>query len=159
MTETGAGDVLLAKHPVMKRLLIDIGIGFCVVVLWGIAVAVMPLSTSSMQYPDQAEMGRLGNLGFLFSAIPVFLITVVFALAVGVRGRREGVRRGFVWAGVFVVCVLIMVIGNQTFYVFGSFVYVPVAATALGPIVVGLIRRPAVATPAQDASDKEEQPL
>jgi len=120
---------------------------------------VMPWPTSSMQYPDQAEMGRLGNLGFLFSAIPIFLITVVFALAVGVRDRREGVRRGVVWAGVFVVCVLIMVIGNQTFYVFGSFVYVPVAATALGPIVVGLIRRPAVTTPAQDASDKEEQPL
>ena len=159
MTETGPGDVLLAKHPVMKRLLIDIGIGFCVVVLWGITVAVMPLPTSTMQYPDQAEMGRLGNLGFLFSAIPIFLITVVFALAVGVRDRREGVRRGVVWAGVFVVCVLIMVIGNQTFYVFGSFVYVPVAATALGPIVVGLIRRPAVTTPAQDASDKEEQPL
>ena len=90
MTETGPGDVRLAEHPVMKRLLIDIGIGFCVVVLWGITVAVMPWPTSSMQYRDEAEMGRLGNLGFLFSAIPVFLITVVFALAVGFEVVARG---------------------------------------------------------------------
>jgi len=44
-----------------------------------------------------------------------------------------------------------MVIGNQTFYVFGSFVYVPVAATALAPIVVGVIRRPAQPVTARHA--------
>ena len=105
----------LANHPVLMRLLIDIGVGFSIFVLAMITWAVLPLD----------------SLGFLFSGIPVFLITALLALAVRVRGRREGVRRGVIWAGVFAVCVLVMVIGNQTFYVFGSFVYVPVAATAL----------------------------
>jgi len=166
---TDPADPLLANHPVIQKLLFDIGIGFCVVVLVGIIWAVTPGEVLARignvqiptHWPTEAEMAQLVNLEFLYGAILALVITVVFALAAGVRGRREGVGRGIVWASVAAVCYLIMGIGNGTFgQIFGSIgVYALVAATALGPIVVGLIRRPAVAAPAQDAADKEEQPL
>ena len=77
MTGTGPDDDrLLANHPDLKNRLIDIGIGFCVVIL--------------------VVYGSIG-------------------------------------------------------------VYALLAATALGPIVVGSIRRPAVAAPAQQASAKESR--
>lgn len=171
MPATDSDDVLLANHPVLKKLLIDIGIGFIVVVLVGIVWAVTPDSMlgriGGMSLPgpydrlNEAQITQAVNVEFLYGAILALVITVVFALAAGVRGPREGVRRGIVWAGVAAVCYLIMGIGGGTFgHIFGSVgVYALVAAMALGPIVVGSIRRPAVAVPAEDAADGEEQPL
>lgn len=168
MPATDSDDVLLAHHPVMKKLLIDIGIGFSVVVLVVIIWAVTPDSMlariGGIPGPyyrlNEAQMTQAINLEFLYGAILALVITVVFALAAGVRGRREGVRRGIVWASVAAVCYLIMGIGGGTLgQIFGSLgVYALVAATALGPIVVGSIRRPAVAVPAEDAADDEVQP-
>jgi hypothetical protein len=149
----------------MKRFVIDVGIGFGVVLLVMIAhalVQTLRLPYSGGDWPTSAEISRALDVEYLKTAPPAFLITAGLALLLKVRGPREGARRGLIWAAVLAIGYLIAGISNiaanvtvpEGILVDRVSLWVLLAATALGPIVVGVIRRPTVPTSAQHFHDE-----
>ena len=144
----------------MKRFVIDVGIGLGVVLLVMIAeasVQTLRQPYSGGDWPTSGEISQALDVEYLKTALPAFLITAGLALLLKVRGPREGARRGLIWAAVLAFSYLIAGISNITANVTvpeGILVdrvslWVLLAATALGPIAVGVIRRPVVPVSAQ----------
>ena len=116
----------------------------------------MPGPFASMVLPpdwalSNDQVSGVIDVEFLTTAIPAFLITATLALMLNVRGIRQGVRRGLIWAAVLAVSYLIIGITNITtrhvtatepgILFDHSSLYVLLAATTAGPIVIGIIRR------------------
>ncbi len=154
------------RRCVVKRFVIDVGIGLGVVLLVMIAEALVQtlrLRYSGGDWPTSAEISRALDVEYLKTAPPAFLITAGLALLLKVRGLREGVRRGLIWAAVLAVSYLIAGISNitanvavpQGILVDRVSLWVLLAATALGPIAVGVSRRPTVPVSARQVRDEE----
>lgn len=115
------------------------------------------------RWPTSAEISRALDVEYLKTAPLVVLITAGLALLLKVRGPREGARRGLIWAAVLAVSYLVAGISNITANVTvpqGILVdrvsrWVLLAATALGPIVVGVIRRPVGSVNAQGVHEED----
>jgi hypothetical protein len=157
----------LARHgrrSMVDRLLVDIQVG-CVDVEIGLGVLMlvtigdllMPGPFGSMVMPpdwalSNEQVSGVIDVEFLTTAISAFLITATLALMAHVRGTRQGVRRGLIWATVLAVSYLVIGITNITsqgstagepgILFDHSSLYVLLAATAAGPMVIGILRRP-----------------
>ena len=53
------------------------------------------------------------NREFLMTALPAALITFAFSFLLKTKSRKEAIRRGMAWTGVFVLMYILIGIGNH----------------------------------------------
>ena len=142
----------------VKRVLIDVAIGaglaFAAQILQfgayliGILVGLpFPYDTAPVDPASSPGWSTQVSLMFFMSAPLVLALTFAVAWVLKVQGVREGVRRGLTWAAVSLVWTLGVGVGNGTLAMFTTLgVWVYHVAVALGPILVGWLRRDRPAT-------------
>jgi len=137
----------------VKRVLIDVVIGaglafFAQILQYGaylIGLLVgLPFSYDTAPVDPASSPGwnTQVNLLFLLSAPLVLALTFAVAWVLKVQGVSVGVRRGVIWAAVALVWMLLVGVGNGTLAMFTTLgVWAYFVAVALGPILVGWLRR------------------
>ena len=83
------------------------------------------------------------NREFLVTALPAVLVTFAFSFLLKTKSRKEAVRRGMVWTGVFVLMYILIGIGNHNLdLMFGTAgVYVLLACVFSGPVFYSAMLR------------------
>ena len=91
---------------------------------------------------DRSGWAMLINREFLMTALPAVFVTFAFSFLLKTKSRKEAIRRGMAWTGVFVLMYILTGIGNHDLYlIFGTAgVYVLLACVFSGPVLYSAMR-------------------
>ena len=141
----------------VKRLLVDVGLGLLLFILVMILEFVVTLPSApagpDLPAPSRADLNR----EFLLTAAPALVTSAVVAMGSHTRSPRQGLRRGITWVVVLVAFYLAIGLGNGTTAMFATpGMWLTLAAVLLGAVGGGrLSERRALHSP----GGKDSAPL
>jgi hypothetical protein len=122
----------------MKLMLKDVLFGVLVFAAVMVCEFIVTLPFGEIAYEsDRAEWAMLINREFLVTALPAALIAFASSFLLKTKSRKEAIRRGTIWVGVFVLLYILIGIGNHDLdLIFGTAgVYVVLACVFSGPVL------------------------
>lgn len=128
----------------MKQMLKDALLGILIFAVVMVCEFIVTLPFGKIAYEsDRTEWTALINREFLVTALPAALIAFAFSFLLRIKSRKEAIRRGTIWVGVFVLLYILIGIGNHDLdLIFGTAgVYVVLACVFSGPVLYVAMKR------------------